>query len=248
MEKEKSFVFIQHRKDVKKKESHPQLLIRQCNSCQLKLNDGTAETRVVNDPACFRVVTNETRVAEQFDHLVCKENHYHGTLYSADPQAWNPQIAEKVALGITNMIADSKARNTHRNYLANPGKAIQNLFDRHVFVCHGCKKLHGKYMRTHNRIAGECRFDTVPEDKWEKEWTCPGCSWKTPDGQNNPKPRGHSSHTPRRELQNPFHTPSGYSATSARRTNPDWQRPSRKCIGKTQTGSRENGTRTTSGG
>ena len=72
------------------------------------MNDGTAETKVINDPSCFRIVTNEARIAEKFDNLVCNTPHFHGIRNNSETQAWNPQILQKIALGVTNLIADAK--------------------------------------------------------------------------------------------------------------------------------------------
>jgi len=166
----KSFVLTQHRHNINHSESHPNLWIKQGNCGQLSITDGTQGF----DPTSFRIITNASQIAEKFNHSTCRGNHFHTALN--ETTEWNPQISEKLALGIIELIVEHKRLITqaadltskeriHSSFLANPGRAMSDMFKRHVFACHGCQCCHGKLMRTHNRIAGECKFNDIPDSK-----------------------------------------------------------------------------------
>ena len=166
----KSFVLTQHRHSINHSESHPNLWIKQRNWCQLSFADGTQGF----DPTSFRIITNASQIAEKFNNPTCRRNHFHTALN--ETIEWSPQISEKLALGITELIVEHKRVITkaadltsreriHNSFLANPGRAMSDMFKRHVFACHGCQCCHGKFMRTHNRIAGECKRHEVPDAK-----------------------------------------------------------------------------------
>ena len=173
----------------------PPLLIKEGARCQVAPRDGSEGY----NSSHFRIVTNASLIASKFENLKCRGDHFHTTRDGAE---WNPQISEKLALGISQLVVDRKRvvaeasdvvpiEQIHRSFLANPGRAMSDMFKRHVFACHGCTNGHGKLIRTHNRTANECKFHEIPETRWEPEWTCPGCSWKGTNGKIYPKPRGH---------------------------------------------------------
>lgn len=127
-------------------------------------------------------MTNASLIADKFENTTCQGNHFHS---HGDATEWSPQISDELPLGISELIVDSKRvplAEIHHSFLANPGRAVSDMFKRHVFVCHSCDQAHGEFMGTHNRIEGECKCHAIPEAKCEPEWTCPECNWKGRNG------------------------------------------------------------------
>ena len=77
-------------------------------------------------PTSFRIVTNASQIADKFENTTCRGDHFHTT--SKEATEWNPQISEKLALGITELIENKRivveaSNNTpkdviHRSFLA----------------------------------------------------------------------------------------------------------------------------------
>ena len=144
-------------------------------------------------------------IAKKFQHLVCDDSHRHSHHDRNSRLAlcsWPTGLQQKIDMSIVDLIGEGK-----RALFASGTGAVSasdsperarlfrtNLFERHVFVCHGCQEKHAKGMRTHNRKS-DCKWKDVPVSQWEQEWKCPGCSHKRADGLIIGKPRGHSSHT-----------------------------------------------------
>ena len=135
----KSFALTQHRHQVNHSESHPNLWIKQGNCCQLSLTDGTQGF----DPTSFRIITNASQIADKFKDSACRGNRFHTAL--TETTEWSPQIPEKLALGITEIIVEHKGVITeaanqtpqeriHSSFLANPIRAFSDMFKRHVFT------------------------------------------------------------------------------------------------------------------
>ena len=108
---------------------------------------------------------------------------------------------QKADTGIVNMISEGKKLMIESGTVAaSLTDSVErrpilpaNLFERHVYECHGWNKKHARGMRTHNREE-DCKFKNLPESEWEPKSTCPGCSYQGPDGNIIGEPRGHSSH------------------------------------------------------
>ena len=107
----------------------------------------------------FFIVTNKT---VQFQHLVCDGSHSH-TPHDRNSRlalcSWSTGWQQKVDISILDLISEGK-----RALFASGTGAVSasdsperaclfrtNMFERHVFVCHGCKEKHPIGMRTHNR-------------------------------------------------------------------------------------------------